>query len=52
MIACFFLAVVSSAPLADVSIGQFADKRATLPDDNTSQLTPAIFADVSIWMSA
>jgi Curli production assembly/transport component CsgG len=37
LIVGFILAVMSSAALADVSVGQFADKRATLSDDNGSK---------------
>jgi hypothetical protein len=33
----FILAVASSAALADVSVGQFMDKRATLSDDKSSK---------------
>jgi hypothetical protein len=33
----FILAVMSSAALADVSVGQFVDKRATLSDDKGSK---------------
>src|SRR5258708_2450331 len=36
-IVCFILAVMSPVALADVSVGQFADKRATLSDDKGSK---------------
>ncbi len=37
LIVGFILAVMSSAALADVSVGQFVDKRATLSDDKGSK---------------
>jgi hypothetical protein len=37
LIAAAILAVMSSAAVADVSVGQFADKRATLSDDKGSK---------------
>jgi hypothetical protein len=37
LIFCAVIAAISSAALADVSVGQFADKRATLSDDKGSK---------------
>lgn len=37
LITGFILALMSSVALADVSVGQFVDKRATLSDDKGSK---------------